>query len=71
MEKKNPRHYDRRVLDRYVEKGLIKEGEYQDHLKNLPDESSNAQWVQMDLHDAEISEEDAGNSEDLDSEEVN
>jgi hypothetical protein len=48
--------YDRRVSERHVEKGLISEADYAVYLKSLPDEAANAQWVQMDLHDAEISE---------------
>jgi hypothetical protein len=53
----NTRYFDRRTTDRYVEKGLLKETELNSHLKNLPDEEKNAQYVQMDLHDAEITEE--------------
>jgi hypothetical protein len=52
----NRKLYDRRVVERHVEKGLIKETDYASYLKQLPDEATNAQWVQMDLHDAEISE---------------
>lgn len=51
------RHVDRRTVDRYKEKGLLKEADYQSYLKGLPDDAANAQWVQMDLHDTEISEE--------------
>ena len=50
----NKRPYDRRVSDRYVEKGVIKESDLAAHLKGLPDDSANAQYVQMDLHDAEM-----------------
>jgi len=53
------KHLDRRTVDRYLEKGLLKDETFQTYLKNLPDESVNAQWVQMDLHDAEISGEDS------------
>lgn len=52
----NKRHVDRRTVDRYMEKGLIKEAELNTYLKGLPDDAANAQWVQMDLHDAEFSE---------------
>lgn len=55
------RYLDRRTCDRYMEKGLLKRTELESHLKGLPDDSANAQYVQMDLHDAEISEE--GNPE--------
>ncbi len=53
----NLRYLDRRTFDRYLDKGILKEADLKSHLKNLPDDTANAQWVQMDLHDAEISEE--------------
>lgn len=48
---------DRRTYDRYMEKGLLNKKEIEAHMKGLPDDTANAQYVQMDLHDAEISEE--------------
>lgn len=48
--------YDRRVMERYVEKGVMKPADFQAYLKGLNDETNNAQWVQLDLHDAEISD---------------
>jgi len=59
--------FDRRTLDRYVEKGLVKEGDLNAHLKGLPDDTNNAQWVEMELHEAEIID-DSENSDDSDSE---
>lgn len=53
----NKRPFDRRVVDRYLEKGLIKDSDYASFLKNLPDDAEKAEWVQMDLHDAEMTEE--------------
>ena len=47
--------YDRRTVDRYVEKGLLKATDYQSFLKSLPDDAENAQWVQLDMDDSEIS----------------
>lgn len=47
---------DRRILDREFAKGNVSDADMQAHLKALKDETENAQWVQMDLHDAEISE---------------
>lgn len=46
---------DRRTVDRYVEKGLIKKSDYESYLKSLTDDSNNATWVQMDLEETEIS----------------
>ena len=59
----NKRFFDYRTTDRYLEKGLMKPEDLAKRLKALPDEANNAQWVQMDLHDAEISEEDTGSDE--------
>ena len=50
----NSRYLDRRTYDRYIDKGLVKDSEFNSHLKALPDETANAQWVEMDLHDAEM-----------------
>ncbi len=47
--------FDSRTYDRYVKKGSINAKEYETYLKALPDEESNATWVQMDLHETEIS----------------
>jgi len=59
------RYLDRRTQDRYVEKGLLSEADVKGYIKALPDEAANAQYVQMDLHDAEISEDgDLGIEED-------
>ncbi len=55
MENNKP-SYDKRTFQRYVDKGLIKDGELKSHFSALPDESNNAQWVQIDLHDAELSD---------------
>ena len=48
------KHIDRRVVERYIEKGIVKDTDYAAHLKALPDEGVNAQWVQLDMHDAEL-----------------
>ena len=57
------KYLDRRTLDRYREKGLLKKEDYEAYLKNLPDDSANAQWVQMDIHDAELGEGETGSGE--------
>lgn len=46
---------DRRTVDRYMDKGIIKRGDYESYLKSLPDDANNATWVQMDLEETEIS----------------
>lgn len=50
-----PKHLDKRVTDRYLSKGLLKKEEFEKHLKQLPDSESAGLWVQMDLHDTEVS----------------
>lgn len=59
----NKRPFDRRVTDRYLEKGQIKDSEVNSHMKGLPDDANNAQYVQMDLHDAEITGEEEGDED--------
>jgi hypothetical protein len=53
---KKERLFDRRVVDRYREKGMVKDADYETHIKDLPDESTNAQWVQFDLYETEMSD---------------
>lgn len=45
------RYLDYRVTERYLNKGALKKSEYEAQLKSLPDSETNAEWVQMDLHD--------------------
>lgn len=46
--------YDKRTVDRYMEKGMIKRADYEGFLKALPDDSANADWVETDLEDEEM-----------------
>ena len=55
--------YDRRTFDRYLEKGIVKRADWENYLKTLPDESDNAQWVQMDLEETELAQEPAAADE--------
>lgn len=50
--------FDRRTVGRYIGKGMITQKNYDDHLKNLPDDEANGEWVKLDLVDAEISDDD-------------
>ena len=63
MAEQKSKFFDRRTVDRYIEKGTVKDADFRDRLKSLPDDSANAQWVQMDLHDAEISDDDLDDSD--------
>jgi hypothetical protein len=38
-------------VNQNIQKGLIKEADLKAHLKTLPDEKSNATWIEMDIHD--------------------
>jgi hypothetical protein len=60
---------DKRTVDRYVEKGQIKKSELESHLKALPDDTANADWVEMDLEEEEIGHDDGldDEEEDMDS----
>ena len=52
----NSPQYDTRTMGRYVEKGVFKEADIKAYLKALPDESKNAQWVEVELFETEITE---------------
>ena len=45
--------YDTRILSKNLQKGLIKEADLKAHIKSLPDESANAQWIEMDIHETD------------------
>jgi len=62
MEKKN---FDKRTVDRYIEKGLVKKADYESHLKALPDDSANAEFVEMEMDEAEYEGDEAAGSEEL------
>ncbi|MBI1860676.1 MAG: hypothetical protein HYR96_07140 [Deltaproteobacteria bacterium] len=51
------KHYDKRTVDRYVDRGVVKPADFQSRLKNLPDETNNAEWVKLDVNDAEVADE--------------
>ncbi|MBY0371318.1 hypothetical protein K2X33_11565 [bacterium] len=62
----NPKskQFDIRTSDRYVKKGIVSQKEYDAYVKALPDEEGNATWVQMDLHETEISVDDDSSDDD-------
>lgn len=66
MMTKTSKIFDSRVVDRYIAKGLIKESEYKDHLKKLPDDGPNANWIPLDLEEAGISDTDEDEHNNLD-----
>ena len=49
MENTKKPTYDKRTVTRYIEKGILTQTEFDKHRKTLPDESNNAQWVQIDM----------------------
>ena len=56
--------YDKRVVDRYVAKGIVSKEELTQRLQKLPDEAETATWVQLDMDEAEVSSVDTDGSED-------
>lgn len=56
--------YDKRVVDRYVAKGMVNKDELEKRLEKLPDETDQATWVQLDMDEAEVSSVDGGEGED-------
>lgn len=62
----NTKGFDRRTVDRYIEKGKVKANEFQSFLKNLPDDAVNAQVVQLEMEDAEVSSRSNGAAEVMD-----
>ena len=63
MQTKDGTSFDRRTVGRYIAKGSITQKLYDDHLKNLPDDEANGEWVKLDLVDAEISDDDMEDEE--------
>jgi hypothetical protein len=54
MNRINQPSFDKRTVDRYIEKGLVKRADYDTFLKGLPDESANAEWVEVEMDAAEF-----------------
>jgi len=48
---------DKRTQDKYIEKGLVDKAQVQTMMKNLPDEAANATWVEIDMEDGQLGEE--------------
>lgn len=56
--------YDKRVVDRYVAKGMVSKDELKKRLDKLPDDGEHATWVQLDMDEAEVSSVEADGNED-------
>ena len=48
----NPRYLDRRVLDRYIKRGVVDEKELARHLKALPDMAEQSAKVETEFQPA-------------------
>jgi hypothetical protein len=48
---------DKRVVHRYVRKGIVDEKEYEKHLKNLPDLADQAAPVEASIEGEELDDE--------------
>lgn len=44
----NSKKYDVRLIERNVARGLISAKEVDDAIKNLPDDSENAEWISIE-----------------------
>lgn len=65
----NPKHLDKRTLERYLRGGQLDETVYQDHLKNLPDVADKGTPVETVMNDDILDEdEEDDEEEDLDEE---
>lgn len=58
------KYLDSRTFDRYIKKGIVSQKDFDAHLKALPDDETLATWVQMDLHETEISSEEDSSDDD-------
>ena len=47
---------DVRLVERKLANGTLSQKDYEKHLKSLGDETSNAEWVALDMDETEISE---------------
>lgn len=56
MPAQEKKYYDRRTNERYVKKGLTTQKDIDGFVKALPDDESAASYVQMDVHETEISD---------------
>jgi hypothetical protein len=45
---------DKRTQDRYVDKGLLDKAKAETDLKNLPDLTASATWVEIDMEDVQV-----------------
>lgn len=53
MSDENRKIFDSRVIHKNMQKGTVKEAEFKNYLKSLPDETNNAQWIEMDIHETD------------------
>jgi hypothetical protein len=44
--------FDKRIVDRNIQKGLVTKEQYQKFVKSLPDDESNAEWVSTTIEDS-------------------
>ena len=64
MAKPTEEMFDKRVVDRNIEKGLISKADHQKYLSKLSDREGDAEWVDMDASEEETaSDEEAAPAE--------
>lgn len=57
------RTVDKRVVHRYLRKGVVDEKDYEKHLKALPDLADQAIAVEASIEDDDLDDEDDGDGE--------
>jgi hypothetical protein len=57
-ENPDPRHLDKRTVERYLRSGLLDEKAYERHLKSLPDVAEKSAPVETMMMDTEADEDD-------------
>ncbi len=56
MTKIGEKNFDVRLIERRIHKGDIKQSEYEKHLKALPDDEENGEWVSLEAAEEEVQE---------------
>jgi hypothetical protein len=63
MADQESKHYDKRVAQRYVRKGVVEEKDYEKHLKGLPDLAEQAAPVEATMSDDDFDDDDLEDEE--------
>jgi len=56
--------YDKRTVDRYMDKGMVKGPEFKDFLTKLPNDEANLALVEINMDDEDLMDDDLMDGED-------